>query len=114
MFYICGTYEKHIINITITIIRIIVITIVFSNYTQSIYTHIYKEKMRIIDLKEKKNCVCWNHMFETCDAIEPSVFRKFGCIGCAFYKTEAEYKRQTGRTYEEEMKQTKVYGRKKL
>lgn len=66
----------------------------------------------IIDLTEKENCVCWNHMFRTCDAIEPSVFRKTHCKGCAFYKTETEYMKQTGRTYAQEMRRVKVYGRK--
>ena len=51
-------------------------------------------------------------MFRTCDAIEPSVFRKTHCKGCAFYKTESDFIRQTGRTYAQEMRRVKVYGRK--
>lgn len=65
-----------------------------------------------INKDKRRNCVCWNHMFDTCDAIEPSVFRKTLCKGCAFFKTEADYIRQTGRTYEDELKRQKVYGRK--
>ena len=60
----------------------------------------------------KEDCVCWDHMFRTCNAIEPSVFRKHHCACCPFYKTAEQYMKQTGVTYEHAMKHAKVYGRK--
>lgn len=57
------------------------------------------------------DCVCWDHMYMTCNAIEPKHFNRHGCVNCAFYKDAAAYLRQTGKTYKEVMKKAKVYGR---
>ena len=65
-----------------------------------------------IEITIKEDCVCWDHMFRTCNAIEPSVFRKFRCACCPFYKTADQYYKQTGITYEHAMRNAKVYGRK--
>ena len=57
-----------------------------------------------------KNCVCWNKALDECSAITRVEFvRGFNCGMCPFYKTEEEYRKQTGHTYEEEMEEVKQY-----
>lgn len=60
----------------------------------------------------KEDCVCYDHIFRTCNAIERSVWQKNHCALCAFYKTHAQYYKQTGKTYEQAMNEAKVYGRR--
>ena len=63
--------------------------------------------------EHKTSCVCWDSILGTCRAIEINIFRKHGCKGCNFYKTEAEYEAQTGGiSYAEELKKT-FNGRRK-
>lgn len=55
-------------------------------------------------------CVCYDHTFRTCNALEPKHFIKDGCKNCAFYKDLDTYMKQTGKTYEAAMRWLLVYG----
>lgn len=61
----------------------------------------------------KMDCVCWDNIYRTCNAIEPKYFNRHGCVGCAFYKDDATYRKQTGKSYKYVMQNAKVYGRKR-
>lgn len=57
-----------------------------------------------------KNCVMYNAILNECKGINSVEFKKgHKCETCAFRKTQEEYIKQTGRTYEEEMKEVKKY-----
>ena len=51
------------------------------------------------------NCVCWSKTRNECVAIARHEYAKgYRCNVCVFHKTEKEYIRQMGHTYEMEMR----------
>lgn len=59
-----------------------------------------------------KECVCYSEARRRCMAITEHEFNKgHHCGKCAFRKTKEEYRDQTGRTYEEELKEAFRYER---
>lgn len=53
-----------------------------------------------------KRCVCYSEAKGKCTAVTEWEFNKgFHCGKCVFRKTEEEYQAQTGRTYNEVMKE---------
>ena len=66
--------------------------------------------MRVSNLDT--NCVCANETLGKCNAVNQTAFNLgHKCSGCAFRKTEAEYIKQMGHTYEEEMREVRKYGK---
>ena len=62
-----------------------------------------------MDEKPFEKCVCMDWA-GACVAIERNLLRKgHDCEHCPFYKTEEEYIRQMGHSYEEEMREVRKY-----
>ena len=63
-----------------------------------------------MDIKFDEDCVMFNKTLGKCIGINAQDLKKgHGCDKCAFRKTQAEYIRQMGHTYEEEMKEVEKY-----